>query len=195
MSLLHSIRRHLAIHLIAVILLGFFTAPSAGAAPAIAANAPAPATQPAASAHTIQFRLVRDHSSDQPVDWLINSSNPGEGKIPVLRDVLLDAADIAKVAPSSDANGTLSISITMTPEGTRRLKEATTANIGRRLAIVVDGKVLIAPTIRSAIWGGSVSLTMGQGKSQETREIIDQIQAAMDAHSAAAPTTRPSEGK
>ncbi len=39
--------------------------------------------------------------------------------------------------------------------GGRRFGEATTKNVGRRLAIVLDGKVISAPVIRSPIVGGS----------------------------------------
>ena len=43
--------------------------------------------------------------------------------------------------------------------GARRFGEATSQNIGRRFAIVLDGKVISAPTIQGAITGGSGQIT------------------------------------
>jgi preprotein translocase subunit SecD len=40
-------------------------------------------------------------------------------------------------------------------QGARRFGEATGANIGKPFAIILDGKVISAPRINSAITGGS----------------------------------------
>jgi protein-export membrane protein SecD len=46
-------------------------------------------------------------------------------------------------------------------EGSARFGELTAANVGRKLATVVGGRVVSAPVINDAIRGGSVSITMG----------------------------------
>jgi preprotein translocase subunit SecD len=44
-------------------------------------------------------------------------------------------------------------------QGARRFGDATSQNIGKRFAIVLDGKVISAPVIQSAITGGSGQIT------------------------------------
>ena len=44
-------------------------------------------------------------------------------------------------------------------QGAKRFGDATVNNIGRRFAIILDGKIISAPTIQSAITGGSGQIT------------------------------------
>ena len=57
------------------------------------------------------------------------------------------------------------IDIQFDDEGTRIWKRVTAQNIGRPLAIVVDGVVLSAPYVNSAIEGGRAQIT-GAGLEQ-----------------------------
>ena len=54
--------------------------------------------------------------------------------------------------------------------GARKFGEATQANVGRQLAIVLDKKVISAPVIRDAILGGSGIIT-GSFSVRETQEL------------------------
>jgi preprotein translocase subunit SecD len=51
------------------------------------------------------------------------------------------------------------VSFRFNGQGARRFGDATTQNIGKRFAIVLDGKVISAPVIQSAITGGSGQIT------------------------------------
>jgi preprotein translocase subunit SecD len=51
------------------------------------------------------------------------------------------------------------VSFRFNGQGARRFGEATTQNIGKRFAIVLDNKVISAPVIQSAIVGGSGQIT------------------------------------
>jgi preprotein translocase subunit SecD len=53
------------------------------------------------------------------------------------------------------------VSFKFSPAGTRQFARATTENIGRPMAIVVDGVVLAAPIIREPITGGSGQISGG----------------------------------
>ncbi|MDR1595458.1 MAG: protein translocase subunit SecD [Puniceicoccales bacterium] len=55
--------------------------------------------------------------------------------------------------------GEYGISLTMTDSGTKRFESVTSANINRRLGIVLDGRLYSAPVIRSAIESGHGSIT------------------------------------
>lgn len=50
------------------------------------------------------------------------------------------------------------VSLTFTEEGTRAFAEATTANVGKRIAIIYDGMVYSNPVVREAITGGQCQI-------------------------------------
>ncbi len=55
------------------------------------------------------------------------------------------------------------VSITFKPAGAKIFEEVTGNNIGRRLAIVLDGNVYSAPVLQGRIAGGSARITLGVG--------------------------------
>ncbi|MDD3251233.1 MAG: protein translocase subunit SecD [Lachnospiraceae bacterium] len=59
-----------------------------------------------------------------------------------------------------DQNGmkTYVVSLTFTEEGTKAFADATTANVGKRIAIIYDGMVYSNPTVREAITGGQCQI-------------------------------------
>lgn len=67
----------------------------------------------------------------------------------------------AKVIESSFGN---SIEITFTEEGAKTFSDLTAQNIGKPLAIVIDGKVILAPVIRARIEGGKASISGNYSK-------------------------------
>jgi len=54
-----------------------------------------------------------------------------------------------------------SVAVTLDPAGATSLESVTQANVGRRLAIVIDGRVQSAPVVRAKIAGGHVQITLG----------------------------------
>ena len=150
----------------------------------------------AASEHRarLAFRLVVDGGRPVDVDMLDDPFARGDGaatKIAVSREVLLDERGVASVAAIQRPRPPhRAIGMTMTPEGSETLKKITGENIGRRLAIVLDGKILIAPTIQSQI-ARSVEITFGTPRdddqaAKQQREVVERIRGAI-----AAATTRP----
>ena len=59
-----------------------------------------------------------------------------------------------------DQNGmkTYVVSLTFTDEGTKAFADATTANVGKRIAIIYDGTVYSNPVVREAITGGQCQI-------------------------------------
>lgn len=55
------------------------------------------------------------------------------------------------------------VSMDFKPQGAKRFEEATGANIGRRMAVILDGNVYSAPVIQSKIAGGHAQITLGSG--------------------------------
>lgn len=54
------------------------------------------------------------------------------------------------------------------PQGAKIFEEMTGANIGKRLAIVLDGNVYSAPVVQGRIAGGSAQITLGAGDYNST---------------------------
>ena len=78
----------------------------------------------------------------------------------VLQSVaILDGSALTGAEASFDQNGRPSVNFHMTERGAKIFGEYTSENIGRPFAIVLRGEVISAPTIQSAIWGGSGMVT------------------------------------
>lgn len=73
----------------------------------------------------------------------------------VKRRILVSGENLTKAEVTTDQNGQTAIGFRFDGSGARRFGEATAANIGKPFAIILDGKVISAPTIRSAITGGT----------------------------------------
>jgi preprotein translocase subunit SecD len=67
--------------------------------------------------------------------------------------------ELTNAVPSFDQNNRPAVSFTFGPSGARLFGDYTAANIGKPFAIVLDGKVISAPTIQSHIAGGSGIIT------------------------------------
>lgn len=68
---------------------------------------------------------------------------------------LLDASDVAEATAILDYNSRPAVSFRFTPEAGKLFGEWTQKSVGERFAIVVEGEVLSAPTIREPILGGA----------------------------------------
>ena len=55
------------------------------------------------------------------------------------------------------------VSMEFKPQGAKRFEETTGANIGKRMAVVLDGNVYSAPVIQAKIAGGNAQITLGGG--------------------------------
>jgi hypothetical protein len=72
------------------------------------------------------------------------------------RQAVLTNGDIASAEPVQDASGSFSVVVSLTRDGAAKLAQTTRQNLGRRLAILVDGQVVLAPTVRSPIRASAV---------------------------------------
>ena len=80
----------------------------------------------------------------------------------VSKRIILSGNNLIDAQPSMDtqANETV-VSFTLDRVGAKRFGKATTSGIGKRLAIVLDGKIISAPVIQDAIIGGAGQITGG----------------------------------
>ena len=73
-----------------------------------------------------------------------------------LGPVLITGDKLSNAKAGYDSNGQVVVQFSFNSEGAVEFEKITTANIGKQLAIVLDGEVKSAPVIRSAIAGDGV---------------------------------------
>jgi preprotein translocase subunit SecD len=88
-------------------------------------------------------------------------------------EVLVDASHVSEVQLENLPDESRHIVLYLDEIGTQRLAEVTERNPGRRLAIVIDGRVVVAPTIRTPIADGVAHITVGQDGDVE--EVFDAL--------------------
>ena len=69
----------------------------------------------------------------------------------VASQAALTEADVKHARVSSGQRGQPLIEVQFRPAGAKRFADLTTANVGKRVAILIDGRVISAPTIASPI--------------------------------------------
>ena len=80
----------------------------------------------------------------------------GSEEVVVSKRIILSGDNILDAQPRMDTqNNETVVSFSLDRIGSKRFAKATTSGIGKRLAIILDGKIVSAPVIRSAIVGGS----------------------------------------
>ena len=80
----------------------------------------------------------------------------GTGEASVSKRIILSGDNLVDAKPLMDnqTNQTI-VSFSLDRVGTKRFAKATSAGIGKRLAIILDGKIVSAPVVQDAIIGGS----------------------------------------
>ena len=86
----------------------------------------------------------------------------GSEEAVVSKRIILSGDNLVDAQPNMDtqANETV-VSFTLDRVGAKRFAKATTTGIGKRLAIVLDGKIISAPVVRDAIIGGAGQISGG----------------------------------
>lgn len=82
---------------------------------------------------------------------------------------VIDAADVRSARREWGRHGVPAVSVVFTKPAAARLRRFTAAHEGRRLAIVLDGKVVMAPVIRKEI--SDQALIEGGFSEQEARDL------------------------
>lgn len=94
-----------------------------------------------------------------------------DGRAPLEGDVVTDAKD-----EFNSMTGTPEVSMTMNSDGARRWAALTKANIGKAIAIVLDGVVYSAPRVNSEIDGGQSSIS-GNFTIEDTKDLANTLKS------------------
>jgi preprotein translocase subunit SecD len=94
-----------------------------------------------------------------PDDEMLPSDDQHQEAYVLKRRAMVDGGMLTNAAGSHDENGSPNIAFAFNGVGAQRFAEATSENIGKPFAIVLDKRVVSAPEIRTAIVGGSGEIT------------------------------------
>lgn len=93
------------------------------------------------------------------------------GRAPLEGDVVTDASD-----QFNNITGQPEVSMTMNSDGARRWAELTKANMGKAIAIVLDGVVYSAPRVNGEIDGGQSSIS-GNFTIEDTKDLANTLKS------------------
>jgi SecD/SecF fusion protein len=117
----------------------------------------------------LEFRIVSNDpeqlkaaiQGNVPAGYELKSSIEDNEPLLLSKETLLtgDALKNASVRFDQSSFGQPVVSLEMNPEGAKKFSEITTNNVGKRLAIVLDGKVQSAPNIKEPIPSGEAVIS------------------------------------
>ena len=96
----------------------------------------------------LELRLVLD----EPAPGSFELTDEAGGTLILSPDAVVTEGDIVKAEVVSSATlGAFSVSVHFSPEAAERMRKVSGENVGRRMAFVLDGKVFMAPYMRSTL--------------------------------------------
>lgn len=125
----------------------------------------------------LSLRPVGDSPDAGAGAWLTMPSQQGEERLWVLDQVVVDGERIAAVELLQWTPDGFDIALAFDAAGADALADWTGANLGRRLAVVFNGRVLSAPAVRSQIARGRVQIA-GKGPVTEIAALVDALDQA-----------------
>jgi protein-export membrane protein SecD len=119
------------------------------------------------------FQLV-DTSAEpgQPVplgDEMLPMQDDPNQQLVVFSNVSVDGSDLNNATAGTDPqSGQWVINFSLNSLGAREFADVTTASVGKPFAIILDGKIIMAPNIREPITGGAGQITGNYTAQQAT---------------------------
>jgi preprotein translocase subunit SecD len=123
----------------------------------------------------LEFRMVADPGATD-VDLLPSKETPGQNT-PIERRVIVEGGDLTDAQPGFDQrNNEPIVNFKFNIRGAQRFGQATSENVGRLLAIVLDNTVISAPRILQPITGGSGQIS-GRFTVQQANDLAVLLRA------------------
>lgn len=118
----------------------------------------------------LEFRLVADPGAD-PNDFEMLKDKETGGQLPVMKTTIVQGEDLTDAQPGFDSrNGEPVVNFRFNIRGGQQFGRATSGNVGRPFAIVLDNEVISAPRIISAITGGAGQIS-GRFSVEQTTQL------------------------
>ena len=122
-------------------------------------------TIPVHAAVRFEVRLAED----RPIPGLIVAQIADSGRgIYLHPEIVVNNDDIAQSWVLQDGSG-YGVGVQFLPSGAERMRQATAGHVGRPLAILIDGAVVLAPVVRSPIITDSAVVTGNYTRSEAER--------------------------
>ena len=116
----------------------------------------------------LNFRLVSENNNEFGVEELISEN--GE-KLNISKRIIMSGENLIDAQPSiQNQNNEPTVSFTLDRLGSQKFGRATTDNVGKRLAIVLDGEIVSAPNINEPITSGN-GMISGNFTFQEATDL------------------------
>jgi preprotein translocase subunit SecD/SecD/SecF fusion protein len=106
----------------------------------------------------LTFKLVSESEDDFGSELL--SFEDRDAQLSVSKRVVLSGNNLISAKPFFDNQlNQTTVNLTLDRAGTKKFARITTNNVGKRLAIILDNKIISAPVINEAILGGNGVIT------------------------------------
>ncbi len=106
----------------------------------------------------LTFRLVAESEDSFGSETLFYEND--DGQLNISKRVILSGDNLVNANPTLDREiNEAVVSFTFDRSGAKKFARATSSNVGKRMAIILDNKIISAPVIREAILGGSGQIT------------------------------------
>ena len=117
----------------------------------------------------LTFRLVSESEDDFGSELLFYED--GEAELRVNKRVVLNGSNLISAQPSfNQQTNQTTVNISLDRAGSKKFARTTQDNVGKRLAIILDNKIISAPVINEAILSGNSSIT-GNFTSQTATDL------------------------
>ncbi len=116
----------------------------------------------------LNFRLVSDESNEFGIDKLKSETNED---LSVSKRIIFSGDNLIDAQPRLDNESNQPVvSFKLNRLGSQRFGKSTLTNVGKRIAIVLDGKIISAPVVREPITSGS-GVISGNFSFQEATDL------------------------
>lgn len=116
----------------------------------------------------------REHPEFADYDLLLENSDRDTRYVLVSKKIEMDGKEIKDAGVATDEYGQRSISLSFSNTGAEQFGKVTSANVGRLLAIVLDGQLYSAPQLKVPILDGRAQIT-GSFSEDDAKNVADAL--------------------
>lgn len=153
------------------------------AKPEVPTIVPVPAIMPSTKSSKVvsplEWRLVFDKPNGESEDLILKVKDGEEEVLHVGKVVLLTADAVQSITCKEAIPGAWSLSIKLTAEGATLFTKITQLHLHERLAVLLDGELVMAPKTQSVIMQGELEVVSGSFTKQRVEAWAEKIQAAI----------------
>ena len=116
----------------------------------------------------LNFRLVSNEKNDFGTEIMLSDTNE---ELTVSKRIIISGDNLQDAQPRLDSQSNQpNVFFSLDRIGAKKFAKSTTDNVGKRIAIILDGKVISAPSVREPITGGNGSIS-GNFSFQEATDL------------------------